>query len=209
MDPYEDDSSSEEKDIKPLIFPSPTTASSQRITPIPSIVSNPKRWSPKSLQDVNRKSAFLPYKQTSNTVLTNLQRGNTQAETPELAPSTLDFHIRAGQGDLTEQEVKQESDINALDKNNFTALHWASAYGQVNAVKLLLNYKAKVNLLGLEEESALLLAAAGGHLEVVRVLLNSGAGVNHVDHVSHYTLQDIFTRFSAVISNEQIQMYMY
>lgn len=182
MNLYHDDSSSEEMDVKPLIFPSPTTAPPERITQIPSIVSTSKRWSPKSLQDVNRKSAFLPYKQT-NTVLTNLQRGNTQAETPESISSVLDFHIRAGQGDLTEQEVKQELDINALDKNKLSALHWASSYGQVNAVKLLLNYKAKINLLGPEEESPLLLAAAGGHLEVVRVLLNYGADVNHVDHV--------------------------
>lgn len=183
MNSNQDDSSSEEKDIKPLIFPSPTTAPSERISLIPSIVSTPKRWSPKSLQDVNRKSAFLPYKQTSNTVLTNLQRGNTQAETPESISPVIDFHIRAGQGDLIEQEVKQELDINVLDKNKLSALHWASAYGQVNAVKLLLNFKAKVNLLGPEEESPLLLAAAGGHLEVVRMLLNYGADVNHVDHV--------------------------
>lgn len=182
MNLYQDDSSSEDKDVKPLIFPSPTPAS-ERISLVPSIVSTPKRWSPKSLQDVNRKSAFLPYKQTSNTVLTNLQRGNTQAETPEAIFPVLDFHIRAGQGDLTEQEVKHEPDINVLDKNKLSALHWASAYGQVNAVKQLLNFKAKVDLLGPEEESPLLLASAGGHLEVVRLLLNHGADVNHVDHV--------------------------
>lgn len=179
----QDDSSSDEKDIKPLVFPSPTTAPSESSTIISSIICNPKKWSPKSLQDVNRKSAFLPYKHTANTVLTNLQRGNTQAETPESNSPVIDFHIRAGQGDLTEQEVKQEPDINSLDNSKLTALHWASAYGQVNSVKLLLNYKAKVNLLGPEEESPLLLAAAGGHLEVVRLLLNYGADVNHVDHV--------------------------
>lgn len=183
MSIYQDDSSEEEKDIKPIIFPSPTTPPSERIGVISSIVSTSKRWSPKSLQDVNRKSAFLPYKQTSNTVLTNLQRGNTQAETPDSLSPVVEFHTKAGQGDLTEQEVKQELNINVLDKNKLSALHWASAYGQVNSVKLLLNYKAKVNLLGPEEESPLLLAAAGGHLEVVRMLLNYGAEVNHVDHV--------------------------
>lgn len=184
---YQDDSSSEDTDIKPIIFPSPTTVPS-RIGMIPSIISSPKKWSPKSLQDVNRKSAFLPYKQTSNTVLTNLQRGNTQAETPESISPVVDFHIRAGQGDLTEHEVKQEPNIDILDKNKLSALHWASAYGQVNSVQLLLNYNAKVNLLGPEEESPLLLAASGGHLEVVRLLLNCGAEINHVDHVSKYLI---------------------
>lgn len=183
MNVYHDDSS-EEKDVKPIIFPSPTTAPSESISVLSSIVTTPKKWSPKSLQDANRKSAFLPYKQTCNTVLTNLQRGNTQAETPESISPVLDFHIRAGQGDLTDHEVKQEHDINVFDENNLSALHWASAYGQVNSVKLLLNFKAKVNLLGSEEETPLLLAAAGGHLEVVRLLLNYGAEVNHVDHVS-------------------------
>lgn len=198
---YQDDSSSEDVDIKPIIFPSPTTVPSG-ISMIPSIISSPKKWSPKSLQDVNRKSAFLPYKQTSNTVLTNLQRGNTQAETPESISPVVDFHIRAGQGDLTEQEVKQEPNIDILDKNKLSALHWASAYGQVNSVKLLLNYNAKVNLLGSEEESPLLLAASGGHLEVVRLLLNCGAEINHVDHVSNFIMLKSGIKLLHIVKNQ-------
>ncbi|KAJ8916362.1 hypothetical protein NQ315_005059 [Exocentrus adspersus] len=167
LDQGQDDSSNEEKDSAVL-----------------------KKWSPRSLQDGNRKSAFLPYKHTHtcNTVLTNLQRGNTQAETPVPQSAEINFHVKAGQGELTEQEILKENNIDAFDKNGLTALHWASAYGQYNTVQFLLKYGANINKLGSEEESPLILAASGGHHEVVRLLINSKADVNHVDHICNTAL---------------------
>ncbi|KAJ8962898.1 hypothetical protein NQ318_001309 [Aromia moschata] len=168
MEHEEDDSSSEEKDVKPIIFPSPTTKSTDTFNLSPSLVSGPKKWSPRSLQDV----------------LTNLQRGNTQAETPVPQITEIDFHVRAGQGELTEQDIINETNVDIHDKNGLTALHWASAYGQFSTVQLLLKHGASVNKLGPEEESPLILSASGGHHEVVRLLITSNAKVNHVDHVS-------------------------
>jgi ankyrin repeat protein len=62
---------------------------------------------------------------------------------------------------------------------------WASAYGQVPTVQLLLKHGAQVDFVGEEGETPLLLAAAGGHHEVVRVLLTEGAAVNHADEVTY------------------------
>lgn len=151
------------------------------------LVTGSQKWSPQFLHDKNRKSAFQPYKLcscSSSTVLTNLQRGNTQAETLIPQVTELTFHMKAGQGELNVQDILKEEDVDVLDSNGLTALHWSSAYGQYNTVELLISYNAYVNNLGSEEESPLLLAASGGHHEVVKLLLSHGADVNHIDHVS-------------------------
>lgn len=184
---YNEDSSNEEKYEKPVIGTSPNLQSidpaSYNLSPNNNLVGGPKKWSPRSLQDANRKSAFLPYKQHS-TVLTNLQRGNTQAEKPVPQVTEINFHIKAGQGELTIEDIMNEKFVDFRDASELTALHWACAYGQTSTVQLLLSHGADANKLGPEEESPLHLAASGGHHEVVRILLNYDADVNHVDHVS-------------------------
>lgn len=136
------------------------------------------------LQNINRKSAFQPYRQSPTcTPLTNLQRGNTQAETPSILPTDINIHTLAGSGEITEEEVKNERDLNIVDKNGYTPLHWASSFGQYNAVQLLLQNGADINKLGPNEETALHMAANGGHHEVIRLLISHGINVNHVDHV--------------------------
>lgn len=99
------DDSSEDNDIKPIVLPGPSTTNSSSVagssTGIglsPNLASGSKKWSPGSWQDGNRKSAFLPYKPTLCTVLTNLQRGNIQAESRVPQAADLNFHTRAGQG---------------------------------------------------------------------------------------------------------------
>lgn len=177
--------SEDEKDSKGIVSATAETSGWS-----PALVTSTQKWSPQSLIDKNRKSAFQPYRQciTSSTVLTNLQRGNTQAET--LIPQTaeVNFHTKAGQGELTEQDVLKEKDIDVLDSTGLTALHWSCAYGQYNTVELLINFGAEVNKLGPNEESPLILAASGGHHEVVKLLLSYEADVNHVDHLCNTAL---------------------
>ncbi|KAL3287079.1 hypothetical protein HHI36_001564 [Cryptolaemus montrouzieri] len=141
------------------------------------------------LQSGLRKSAFQPYRQVAScTPLTNLQRGNTQALTPSILPTDINIHTLAGRGEITEDDVKNEKNINIVDKDGFSPLHWAAAFGQYNAVELLLNNGANIQQLGTNEESALHLAANGGHHEVIRLLISRGAEVNHCDHLSNTAL---------------------
>nr|CAH7746244.1 unnamed protein product [Callosobruchus chinensis] len=193
MDSPEECSSSDEQDIKSIILPSvsptlnPHDINSKAISYnlSPSLVGGSKQWT------VNRKSAFLPYRhqnKCNTTVLTNLQRGNTQAQNPLPQISDVNFHAKAGQGELTQQDVDNEPSVDIRDKHNMTALHWACHYGQVSTVQLLLNCGANVNLLGPEEESPLHLAASGGHHEITRMLIKAGADVNHVDHMCNTAL---------------------
>lgn len=128
-----------------------------------------------------RKSAFSPYKPTA-TVLTNLQRGNTEASVQ--VEISLNFHERAGQGEITELQTRQLQYIDETDKNHLTPLHWACHYGQLSSVKILLKCGANASKLAPDHVSPLLLAAAGGHHEIVRLLLQHGADPNHTDIVS-------------------------
>lgn len=189
MEKAQPNQSSDTKNTKPLVIPNATAAGNQPVEMglSPNLASGPKKWSPGSWQDANRKSAFLPYKPLHCTVLTNLQRGNTQAETPVPQASDFSFHSRAGQGEITDVDIKCQVAIDATDSNGLSALHWAAAYGQLTSVELLVAYGAAIDKLGPEGETPLLLAANGGHHDVVRFLLNNGADVNHTDHVSiHY-----------------------
>uniref|UniRef100_A0A336LKD0 CSON007943 protein n=1 Tax=Culicoides sonorensis TaxID=179676 RepID=A0A336LKD0_CULSO len=134
-----------------------------------------------------RKSAFQLYKPSSATVLTNLQRGNTQAALPK--EIRLSFHEKTAQGEITEEQVKAElSQIDEVDSKQFTPLHWACYYGQFNSAQVLINCGANVNKEAPEKVSPLLLAAAGGHNEIVRLLLQKGANVHHTDIVGNTAL---------------------
>jgi len=64
--------------------------------------------------------------------------GNTHAQTPELQEPDASFHNRAGRGEITKDEILSEKNIDILDENGLTGLHWAAAYGQVAATTNLL-----------------------------------------------------------------------
>lgn len=82
-----------------------------------------------------RKSAFQPYKPA--TVLTNLQRGNTQTSIPK--EIRLSFHEKTAQGEITEEQVRNElRSVDETDSKSFTALHWACYYGQYNSANVLI-----------------------------------------------------------------------
>jgi ankyrin repeat protein len=75
-------------------------------------------------------------------------------------------------------------DVDEEDAFGLTPLHWASFYGQITTVQLLLQKGAIVDKEGKEGETALQLAAAGGHHDTLKILLSEGADLNHIDEVS-------------------------
>ena len=65
--------------------------------------------------------------------------------------------------------------INARSYHGYTALMWASEYGNLEAAKLLIENGADVNAKDKYGDTALIEA---GHLEVVKLLIENGADVN-------------------------------
>ncbi|XP_029053536.1 DNA-binding protein RFXANK-like isoform X1 [Osmia bicornis bicornis] len=136
-------------------------------------------WAPGAWQDATRTSAFQPYKPP--TLLTNLQRGNTQTEIPQLyGDSDITFHTLAGQGELTPEHINSSS-VDAPDEKGLTGLMWAAGYGQLGSAEKLLKAGANKNYRGLNGETPLHLAAAYGHHDLVKLLLNHGADSNASD----------------------------
>jgi len=74
-----------------------------------------------------------------------------------------------------------EFDINSCDKDGDTALMWASMYGHIEVVKLLLEAGADVNAKTIDGDTALKWASDYGHTEIVKLLLEAGADVNAKD----------------------------
>lgn len=136
-------------------------------------------WAPGAWQDATRTSAFQPYKPP--TLLTNLQRGNTQTEIPQLyGGSDITFHTLAGQGELTPDHI-QPGTVDAPDEKGMTGLMWAAGYGQLGSARQLLKAGANKNYRGLNGETPLHLAAAYGHHDLVKLLLSHGADSNTCD----------------------------
>ena len=75
-------------------------------------------------------------------------------------------------------------DVNNVDDNGFTALHWACANGQLGTVEFLIKNGGDVTVAGNQGETPLLLAACYGFIEIVKYLLSIGVDVNYADEVS-------------------------
>lgn len=175
-----------------ILFYSFSRGSTELNMPIQLGNSNPLSFS----SNGKRKSAFSLYKPTA-TVLTNLQRGNTEANIQ--TEVSLSFHERAGQGEITELQARQLQNIDETDKNQLTPLHWACFYGQLSAVKILINCGANCTKLAPDHVSPLLLAAAGGHHEIVKLLLQNGANPDHTDIVMNiliHSFSDLLVLFN-------------
>ncbi len=60
--------------------------------------------------------------------------------------------------------------INARDRNNHAALHWAALEGNAEAVKLLLERRADVHARDIENNTAAAVASLQGHTEIAEML---------------------------------------
>ncbi|XP_023407965.1 DNA-binding protein RFXANK isoform X5 [Loxodonta africana] len=96
-----------------------------------------------------------------STTLTNRQRGNEVSA----LPATLDW----------------DNLVNKPDEHGFTPLIWASAFGEIETVRFLLEWGADPHILAKERESALSLASMGGYTDIVGLLLERDVDINIYD----------------------------
>jgi ankyrin repeat protein len=113
----------------------------------------------------------------------------SQLAVGQAGASLNDQLIQAAQGDnvaVVQQLLTRGADIEARDKNGYTALIMASFHGRNEVVMLLLdkgaNTEARTTEFGW---TALILAAWQGKTEVVRLLLAKGANVDAMDNSGH------------------------
>lgn len=71
--------------------------------------------------------------------------------------------------------------VNKPDERGFTPLIWASAFGEIETVRFLLDWGADPHILAKERESALSLASMGGYTDIVRLLLDRDVDINIYD----------------------------
>ena len=84
-------------------------------------------------------------------------------------------------GDLAkvQQLIASGADINAIDKDNTTALMWAIQKKHMDIARFLIDKGADVNVQGNSE--ALITAAGYGYTELVILLLEKGANINSLN----------------------------
>ncbi|XP_019393871.1 PREDICTED: DNA-binding protein RFXANK isoform X2 [Crocodylus porosus] len=117
------------------------------------------------------------------TTLTNWQRGNEVSALPATL-DTLSIHQLAAQGELgqlKEHFQRGKNLVNKPDERGFTPLIWASAFGEIETVRHLLEWGADPHILGKERESALSLASTGGYTDIVIMLLERNVDINIYD----------------------------
>nr|XP_051684077.1 DNA-binding protein RFXANK isoform X2 [Oryctolagus cuniculus] len=118
-----------------------------------------------------------------STTLTNRQRGNEVSALPATLDS-LSIHQLAAQGELSQLKEhlrKGDNLVNKPDERGFTPLIWASAFGEIETVRFLLDWGADPHILAKERESALSLASMGGYTDIVGLLLERDVDINIYD----------------------------
>ena len=89
---------------------------------------------------------------------------------------TLIYYSRTGKINLVNQLLLSSPiDINAQNRDNNTALIYASRHGYSNIVHRLLECKADCNIQGEDNSTALIWAARNNRIDVVQLLLRSKA----------------------------------
>uniref|UniRef100_A0A2R8M7Z3 Regulatory factor X associated ankyrin containing protein n=1 Tax=Callithrix jacchus TaxID=9483 RepID=A0A2R8M7Z3_CALJA len=96
----------------------------------------------------------------------------------------LSIHQLAAQGELDQLKEhlrKGDNLVNKPDERGFTPLIWASAFGEIETVRFLLDWGADPHILAKERESALSLASTGGYTDIVGLLLERDVDINIYD----------------------------
>nr|XP_057931749.1 ankyrin repeat domain-containing protein 62-like isoform X2 [Doryrhamphus excisus] len=107
------------------------------------------------------------------------------------------IHKAAWKGDVAKMErLSKSNDINEVDQQNRTALHFACDSGHSEVVKFLVAKKAKLNLCDSQNRSALMKAVQRQHNHCVSILLENDADANLVDADGN-TVLHLAARFSA------------
>jgi hypothetical protein len=77
--------------------------------------------------------------------------------------------------------IQKGADVNALDMNNRTALHWATNNGYLELARTLIDSGANPNIQDVQGRTPLIKAAQKGYLRLLQLLIDAGANPNLQD----------------------------
>ena len=95
-----------------------------------------------------------------------------------LAQGELTAAVMNGDAETVSRLIRQNADVNAIERDGTNALQWAIYNENLAIVRNLLNAGADPEAANREGMTPLVLAAMSGNVELVEVLLDAGAGVN-------------------------------
>lgn len=84
---------------------------------------------------------------------------------------------------MVDDLINAHAEVDTVDNHGKTALHWAAAVNNVEALSSLLRAGAKKDAQTEREETALFLAAREGSYEAVKLLLEFQANRDVTDHM--------------------------
>lgn len=88
--------------------------------------------------------------------------------------------------DLLNDMLRVDANTNLLDKNGYTALHWAAAVDNAMAVQTLISHSADIDFPNCRGETPLFLSAKEGSTDCVRVLMQNAANTQITDFFGRY-----------------------
>ena len=108
-----------------------------------------------------------------NTSSSNLKAGQ---QFPEQALMTLCAASKNDRyADIVKAMLEAGTDINGVNDELMTPLHYAAMNGSIRVMHILLEHKASVSHVNIRHESSLLMACKHGQWEVARILFDNGA----------------------------------
>lgn len=137
--------------------------------------------------DVNAPDKYNEYKKTQ---LMRVAQGGEEISEEEKSFCGNDCRHAATPGTKELEEITKiiwdagaSKSINAVDSDGWTALMYASRYGNLDMVNRLLAANAKVNMVNKGGGTALIIASNNGKNDIVKLLIAKGANVNAIDTI--------------------------
>jgi ankyrin repeat protein len=104
--------------------------------------------------------------------------------------------------------IERGADVNALDEEKWTPLHFASRFGHLDVAKWLLAHGASVNSQKKDGWTPLHSAAYRGHFQIARILLDHKARVNIRDNDGRTPLHRAFESPESTGQSEVVRLLL-
>jgi hypothetical protein len=99
--------------------------------------------------------------------------------------------------DVAKLLIQNGADVNAVNKYNWTSLHFTTSKGHADVAKLLIQNGADVNAVDKNNCTSLHFTTSKGHVDVAKLLIQNGADVNAVDK-DNWTSLHVAARYGHV-----------